>query len=45
VLDPASISAHACGSGTEASSRGVQIEVPDRWALDKAFKRLLERFL
>lgn len=27
------------------SSHGVQLEVPDRWALDKHSKRLLERFL
>lgn len=27
------------------SSHGVQLQVPDRWALDKASKRLLERFL
>lgn len=28
-----------------ASSHGVQLQVPDRWALDKHSKRLLERFL
>lgn len=27
------------------SSHGVQLQVPDRWALDKHSKRLLERFL
>ncbi|RZL38699.1 MAG: DUF1854 domain-containing protein [Rubrivivax sp.] len=27
------------------STHGVQLEVPDRWALDKPSKRLLERFL
>lgn len=27
------------------SSHGVQLEVPDRWALDRHSKRLLERFL
>jgi hypothetical protein len=27
------------------SSHGVQLQVPDRWALDKQSKRLLERFL
>lgn len=27
------------------SSHGVQLQVPDRWALDKPSKRLLERFL
>jgi hypothetical protein len=27
------------------SSHGVQLQVPDRWALDRASKRLLERFL
>lgn len=27
------------------STHGVQLNVPDRWALDKASKRLLERFL
>lgn len=27
------------------SSHGVQLEVPDRWALDKPSKKLLERFL
>jgi hypothetical protein len=27
------------------SSHGVQFFIPDRWALDKASKRLLERFL
>ncbi|HEY9105516.1 MAG TPA: DUF1854 domain-containing protein [Roseateles sp.] len=27
------------------STHGVQMEVPDRWALDKQSKRLLERFL
>lgn len=27
------------------STHGVQLQVPDRWALDKASKRLLERFL
>lgn len=27
------------------STHGVQLEVPDRWALDKQSKRLLERFL
>ncbi|WP_422018334.1 DUF1854 domain-containing protein [Roseateles sp.] len=27
------------------SSHGVQLQVPDRWALDKASKKLLERFL
>lgn len=28
-----------------ASTHGVQLQVPDRWALDKQSKRLLERFL
>ena len=28
-----------------ASSHGVQMQVPDRWALDKHSKKLLERFL
>lgn len=28
-----------------SSTHGVQLQVPDRWALDKASKRLLERFL
>lgn len=28
-----------------ASSHGVQLQVPDRWALDKQSKKLLERFL
>jgi hypothetical protein len=27
------------------SNHGVQLQVPDRWALDKPSKRLLERFL
>lgn len=27
------------------STHGVQLQVPDRWALDKQSKRLLERFL
>lgn len=27
------------------SNHGVQLQVPDRWALDKQSKRLLERFL
>jgi len=27
------------------SNHGVQLQVPDRWALDKHSKRLLERFL
>lgn len=27
------------------SSHGLQLEVPDRWALDKPSKKLLERFL
>jgi hypothetical protein len=27
------------------STHGVQLQVPDRWALDKPSKRLLERFL
>ncbi|MGQ3050864.1 MAG: cyanophycin metabolism-associated DUF1854 family protein [Roseateles sp.] len=27
------------------SSHGVQMQVPDRWALDKQSKKLLERFL
>lgn len=27
------------------SSHGVQLQVPDRWALDRQSKRLLERFL
>lgn len=27
------------------STHGVQLDVPDRWALDKTSKRLLERFL
>ena len=27
------------------SNHGVQMEVPDRWALDKQSKKLLERFL
>jgi len=27
------------------SSHGVQLQVPDRWALDKPSKKLLERFL
>ena len=27
------------------STHGVQLQVPDRWALDKASKRVLERFL
>lgn len=27
------------------STHGVQLQVPDRWALDKHSKRLLERFL
>jgi len=27
------------------SSHGVQLQVPDRWALDKHSRRLLERFL
>ena len=27
------------------SSHGVQLQVPDRWSLDKHSKRLLERFL
>ncbi len=27
------------------SSHGVQIQLPDRWALDRGSKRLLERFL
>jgi len=27
------------------STHGVQLQVPDRWALDKSSKRLLERFL
>ena len=27
------------------SNHGVQLEVPDRWALDKQSKKLLERFL
>ena len=27
------------------SSHGVQLQVPDRWALDKQSKKLLERFL
>ena len=27
------------------SSHGVQLQVPDRWALDKHSKKLLERFL
>jgi hypothetical protein len=27
------------------SSHGVQLQVPDRWVLDKASKKLLERFL
>lgn len=27
------------------SSHGVQLQVPDRWVLDKQSKRLLERFL
>ena len=27
------------------SSHGVQLEVPDRWALDKHSRRLMERFL
>ncbi|MCE4554096.1 DUF1854 domain-containing protein [Pelomonas cellulosilytica] len=27
------------------STHGVQLEVPDRWALDRPSKRLLERFL
>lgn len=27
------------------SAHGLQLEVPDRWALDKPSKRLLERFL
>lgn len=27
------------------SNHGVQLEVPDRWSLDKASKKLLERFL
>ncbi|KQW51313.1 MULTISPECIES: DUF1854 domain-containing protein [unclassified Roseateles] len=27
------------------SNHGVQMQVPDRWALDKQSKRLLERFL
>ena len=28
-----------------ASTHGVQLQVPDRWALDKQSKKLLERFL
>ncbi len=28
-----------------ASTHGVQLQVPDRWALDKHSKKLLERFL
>jgi hypothetical protein len=28
-----------------SSSHGVQMQVPDRWALDKHSKKLLERFL
>lgn len=28
-----------------SSSHGVQLQVPDRWALDKHSKKLLERFL
>lgn len=27
------------------SSHGLQLQVPDRWALDRASRRLLERFL
>ncbi|MFS9669434.1 hypothetical protein [Klebsiella pneumoniae] len=27
------------------STHGVQLQVPDRWALDRQSKRLLERFL
>jgi hypothetical protein len=27
------------------SSHGLQLELPDRWALDRASRRLLERFL
>jgi hypothetical protein len=32
-------------SSRPSSSHGVQLQVPDRWALDKQSKRLLERFL
>lgn len=28
-----------------SSSHGLQLQVPDRWALDRASRRLLERFL